>query len=210
MSLRASDLRGLYVITDPHWTPTASLLNQVEAALRGGAQLVQYRDKYSTATERYTLARSLLTLCQQYDRLLIINDDVELCAEIGAHGVHLGQADTAISDARHRLGAQAIIGATCHNNLSAAQQASRQGASYVAFGRFFASRTKPQAPPASLNELLPGLAALDIPAVAIGGITLARAAPFIAAGFAMLAVIQDVFARDDIQAHCARYAALFK
>lgn len=202
-------LRGLYVITDPALTPAERLLLQVEAALKGGATVVQYRDKTSSPEEKLSHAKALRALCSDYQRTLIINDDIELCHQVGADGVHLGQTDTTVAAARQRLGYTAFIGATCHNSVSLAHQAVKDGASYVAFGRFFSSQTKPDAPPANLCDLAAAIPTLPVPAVAIGGITLERAPTLLAAGFAMLAVIQDVFARADTEAHCARYRTLF-
>lgn len=202
-------LRGLYAITDPVLTPPPSLLAQVEAALRGGARIIQLRDKSVDATQRLALARPLRELTRHHEALLIINDDVEVCLQVGADGVHLGQEDTALASARQRLGPDFIIGATCHGSVELARQALDQGADYVAFGRFFPSRTKPDAPPASLAEVGAFIRDCPVPAVAIGGITLNNAAPLIEAGFAMVAVVNDVFGHPDIEGQCRRFSALF-
>lgn len=203
-------LRGLYVITDPALTPPERILDQVAAALQGGVRLVQFRDKHSPAHIRTQQAKALLTLCRAHHARLLINDDVELCRQLGADGVHLGRSDTRIIEARKRLGPEYLIGATCHNSVAYAQEAIQQSANYVAFGRFFPSHTKPDAPPVRLSELQAALPSLSVPAAAIGGITLDRTPPLVAAGFAMVAVIHDVFSRDThaITAHCQRYTDL--
>ncbi len=140
-------LRGLYAITDSQLLDDGRLLPYVEAALRGGARLLQYRDKSSDQARRLREAESLRELCERHGAQLIVNDDAELAARLGV-GLHLGQTDGSLSAARALLGRQAIIGATCHAQLELAEQAVAEGASYVAFGRFFNSSTKPGAPAA--------------------------------------------------------------
>lgn len=202
-------LQGLYAITDPLLTPPQALLSQVEAALRGGARIIQLRDK-SDAEQRLALARPLRALTRDHGAQLIINDDVEVCRQVGADGVHLGQDDMTLAAARAVLGPGFMIGMTCHGSLALARQALAEGADYLAFGRFFASRTKPDAPPASLAEVGEFIRGCPVPAVAIGGITLNNAAPLIEAGFAMLAVVNDVFGHQDIEGQCRRFSALFR
>ena len=206
---KTTRLCGLYAITDPKLTPPENLLVKAEAALQGGAKILQYRDKSDDKPLRSQQAAALLALCQRYNATLIINDDVELTAAVNAHGVHLGLTDTAITEARHRLGSAAIIGATCHASISNAKQAIEAGADYVAFGRFFPSSTKPDAPPADLSDISAHLGKLEVPAVAIGGITLANAPKLTAAGFTMVAVVADIFSQTDIIGHCKKYAELF-
>lgn len=144
-------LRGLYAITDSQLL-AGKFLQYVEAALDGGVTLLQYRDKSSDEARRLREAEALHSLCERYKTQLIINDDAELAARIGV-GVHLGQTDGPLTPARALLGRQAIIGSTCHAQLELAEQAAKEGASYVAFGRFFNSSTKPGAPTASLELL---------------------------------------------------------
>ncbi|MCP5017941.1 MAG: thiamine phosphate synthase [Ketobacter sp.] len=202
-------LRGLYAITDPLLTPTHSLLHQVQQALRGGARIIQYRDKTSPASQRLQSAGQLRELTRAHGALLIINDDLDLCLEVNADGVHLGQEDTSLIQARQQLGRNKIIGATCHGSEELARKALDEGANYLAFGRFFPSRTKPDALPADLNSLRPFLTRCPVPTVAIGGITLNNAPQLVDAGFSMLAVINDLFDRNDTEHHCQQYAALF-
>src|SRR5690242_130867 len=130
---------GLYAITDG---PRADLLEAAHAALLGGARVVQYRDKTSDAARRLDEARALAQLCAEFQVPLIINDDVELARASDAAGVHLGEGDLGIAEARGRLDANAIIGVSCYDSLQRACAASA-GADYLAFGAFFPSPTKP-------------------------------------------------------------------
>jgi thiamine-phosphate pyrophosphorylase len=187
-------LRGVYAITDRQLL-TGKFLAYVQAALDGGVTLLQYRDKGTDDTRRLREADALLKLCEQYKTRLIINDDAELAARLGV-GVHLGQTDGPLTPARTLLGRQALIGSTCHANLDLARQAVREGASYVAFGSFFASSTKPEAKPASLDLLVEARAQLKLPICVIGGITLDNAAPLVAAGADLLAVVHALFGAD--------------
>lgn len=198
--------RGLYALTDSALLPDDDLLlTRVEAALRGGLALLQYRDKSHDAARRLRQAGALAALCRDYATPLIINDDVALAARLGV-GVHLGREDGSIRHARERLGREAIIGATCHDRLDFAAQASREGASYLAFGRFFSSRTKPQAPPAELT-LLRDAARFGLPRVAIGGIDASNAGRAAAAGAELIAVVHAVFGAENPRAAVERLKA---
>jgi thiamine-phosphate pyrophosphorylase len=207
---RDLNMKGVYVITDSALLQ-GRLVASVEAALQGGAQIVQYRDKSNTPQQRLIEAQQLNILCQSYNVPLIINDDLELAAQLGV-GVHLGQQDGSITLARQRLGAKAIIGATCHNSLEFAQQAAQQGASYLAFGAFYPSSTKPLAQLAQLDTLTQAKHLFNLPVVAIGGITLDNAMPLINAGANYVAVISDIFARpvEEIRQRTEAYKTLFK
>jgi len=202
-------IRGLYAIADSAYLDPGSFAPAVHAALDGGARVLQYRDKTSDPATRERLADELHVLCRERGVPFLINDDVALAAGIGATGVHLGRDDPKIGRARAALGAQAIIGVSCYNELERARAAVAAGADYVAFGRFFPSRTKPQAVPATLELLRAARAELTIPIVAIGGITPENGGSLLAAGADALAVIEGVFAQPDIRAAAARYAALF-
>ena len=188
-------LRGLYAITDSQLL-AGRFLSHVEAALEGGVRLLQYRDKSSDQAQRLREAEALKALCERYAAELIINDDAELAARLGV-GLHLGQTDGPLTPARALLGRSAIIGSTCHAQLDLAAQAAAEGASYVAFGRFFNSVTKPGAPAASLELLEQARAQVKLPIAVIGGITLDNAAPLVAHGADLLAVIHGLFCADD-------------
>ncbi|WP_336332875.1 thiamine phosphate synthase [Pseudomonas putida] len=190
-------LRGLYAITDSQLL-AGRFLSHVEAALEGGVCLLQYRDKSDDAARRLREAEGLLKLCERYGTQLLINDDAELAARLGV-GVHLGQTDGPLTPARALLGRQAIIGSTCHASLELAAQAASEGASYVAFGRFFNSVTKPGAPAANVELLEQARAQVKLPIAVIGGITLDNAAPLVAHGADLLAVIHGLFGADSAQ-----------
>jgi thiamine-phosphate pyrophosphorylase len=190
-------LRGLYAITDSQLL-AGRFLSHVEAALDGGVRLLQYRDKSDDAARRLREAEALKQLCERYDTQLIINDDAELAARLGV-GVHLGQTDGPLTPARALLGRRAIIGSTCHASLELAAQAASEGASYVAFGRFFNSVTKPGAPAANVDLLEQARAQVKLPIAVIGGITLDNAAPLVAHGADLLAVIHGLFGADSAQ-----------
>ncbi|MDR0278368.1 MAG: thiamine phosphate synthase [Paucimonas sp.] len=190
-------LRGLYAITDSQLL-AGRFLPYVEAALDGGVTLLQYRDKSENQAQRLREAEALLHLCERYKTRLIINDDAELAARLGV-GVHLGQTDGPLTPARTLLGKDAIIGSTCHARLDLAEQAAAEGASYVAFGRFFNSVTKPGAPAADLALLGEAKARVKLPITVIGGVTLDNAAPLVEHGADLLAVIHGLFGADSAQ-----------
>lgn len=198
----------LYAITDDTLMPGALLTSKSEAALKGGCQWLQYRNKSANQEQRLTDAKKLRQLCEYYNAKLIINDDVALAQQIGAHGVHLGQGDGSVRQARALLGKNSIIGVTCHDQLPLAEQAIADGASYVAFGRFFPSQTKPNAKAAPLT-LLTQAQALNIPITAIGGITLNNAASVMDAGASAIAVCHSLFACDDVEARAKDFCRLF-
>lgn len=201
--------RGLYAITDAALLPDTRLADAVAEAIAGGAVLIQFRDKGDDGERRTRLAGAVLEVCRGAGVPLLINDDVALALRVGADGVHLGRDDAALAPARERLGAEAIIGISCYNDLERARRASREGADYVAFGRFFPSRTKPRAVPAAPALLRSARTELDRPLVAIGGITPENGRPLIEAGADLLAAIHGVFGAGDVRAAAAAYAALF-
>jgi len=206
-------LAGLYIITPDLFCSQSfsrhdhvdshrlnHYLNNIEATLKSGARVVQFRDKSSDDSLRIILGQALFDLCQRYGVLFIINDDVELAREIGAHGVHLGKDDVSVSWARDRLGPQAIIGVSCYNQMSLARKAQTEGADYIAFGRFFHSNTKPNAVHADIGLLTQAKKQLNIPVVAIGGINHKNAKQLLKAGADSLAVVGGVFDQEDISA----------
>lgn len=177
--------------------------------MRGGAAVVQYRDKTHENERRLAEATALAALCARYHAPLIINDDVELAVQVGASGVHLGENDGDIAAARARLGSGAIVGVSCYNSIERARQLTALGADYLAFGAFFSSPTKPnarKAPP----DLLTRAKSLGKPLVAIGGITPDNAPPLIEAGANFLAVISGVFGAADPELATRRYVELFQ
>lgn len=197
---------GLYAITQTDNKSGDTIINEVAAAIKGGAVIVQYRDK--NPADAPFLARELVKICHQHGVPLLINDDIELAALVGADGVHLGREDGAVTQARKQLGSDAIIGVSCYNFVEQAIAAQAQGATYAAFGRFFPSSSKPLAAPAQIETLRQAKRALTIPIVAIGGILPDNGAQLLAAGADLLAVIGGVFDHQPEQSARA-YQALF-
>ncbi|HST28631.1 MAG TPA: thiamine phosphate synthase [Rudaea sp.] len=204
MHLPAFPARGLYAISDGS---RANLIDACTAAIEGGAVVLQYRDKTSDRARRRDEASALAALCARHRVPLIVNDDIELAAGIGAAGVHLGEDDADIAAARSRLGSGAIIGVSCYDSLDRARELAAD-ADYLAFGAFFPSPTKPRARRAT-PDLLCAARAFGKPLVAIGGITPDNAAPLLAAGADFVAVISGVFGQPDVADAARRYADLF-
>ncbi len=198
--------RGLYLIT-PDDGSTARLLARVGEVI-GHATLLQYRNKSADRALQYEQAAALLPLCREAGVPLLVNDDWRLAAEIGADGAHLGENDGALREARRALGDAAILGASCYDDLALAEAAAGAGASYLAFGAFFASPTKPNARRATPG-LLAQTARFGLPRVAIGGITPDNAGPLVDAGADLLAVISGVFDAPDPAAAAQAYRACF-
>lgn len=200
--------RGLYAIT-PDECDTQRLLDRVALVLGSGAAWLQYRNKQAGADLRRQQALALQPLCRAHGVPLIVNDDWRLAAEIGADGAHLGEDDGDLARARQALGAQALLGASCYDDPALAASAVRTGASYVAFGAFYSSSSKPAARHATLDLLLQ-TAHLGVPRVAIGGITPDNARPVLAAGADLLAVISGVFDAPDPAAATRAYLSCFE
>lgn len=200
---------GLYAITDSERLSDERLVSAVEAAVRGGAVMVQYRDKDGSSALRLNQARALQSICVNAGVPLIINDDAELAHRVGAAGVHLGQADGSPTAARRLLGDGAIIGVTCHADFELARFAVAAGADYLAFGRFFPSATKPDAPPAS-TDVLTDARQFGKPVVAIGGISLENGGALIDAGADLLAVVGGLFDTSAIENRARTFRQLFE
>ena len=201
-------LAGLYAIT-PDGLATRELMEKVQAAITGGARVVQYRDKSEDTVLRRLQASGLLALCRKSGAALIINDDLALALAIGADGVHLGEHDGDIAAARRALGPDGLLGVSCYNRIELAERALDLGADHVAFGSVFASKTKPGARRAPLGLFTEAKKRFTAPIVAIGGITTDNAEQVIAAGANAVAVISALFDAPDIE-ECAReFAARF-
>ena len=202
-------IKGLYAIT-PDIADTSLLLQKVEAALQGGINVLQYRNKAASHKLQSQQARAILPLCRQYNVPLIINDSVKLCLTLDADGVHLGADDGNLSEVRIRIGDDKILGASCYNRFDFALSAQQAGANYVAFGACFASSTKPNAPVASLDLFTRAKTELKIPTVAIGGITLQNAPQVLQAGANSIAVIQAIFNAEDIKLAATQFIAVMQ
>lgn len=206
--LRSNMITGLYIVT-PDIADTQLLCRLVSAAIAGGASLVQYRNKQASHLLQTQQARALLPICRQHQVPLIINDSIKICLTLDADGVHLGADDGNLSAARSRLGAAKILGASCYNRFELAQVAQQAGADYVAFGACFASSTKPDAPVASLDLFKRAQQELNIPSVAIGGITLENGSLAIKSGAAAIAVINAIFSAEDVKSTAQQFTQLF-
>lgn len=191
----------LYAITPSGW-PAQRLLGAVDQLLTVPLAMLQYRDK---PRPDVALAKALQQRCHAAQVPLLINDDVDLAAEIGAAGVHLGRDDTSLVAARRRLGPEALIGVSCYNDLNRARALADEGADYLAFGAVFASPTKPLAPLCPLSHFA-AARAWGLPLVAIGGIDADNAPQVLAAGADMVAVISHLFEAEDIAAQARRLA----
>ena len=200
---------GLYAIT-PDGIDQRILLAQVEAALRGGVRLVQYRDKTRNASSLVELAGALSALCHRFGACFIVNDDLALARAVNADGVHLGMDDGDLASARRLLGPGKLLGASCYADFDLARAAVNSGADYVAFGAVFASPTKPHSARAPLSLFARCRAELGVPACAIGGITLHNAPTLISAGADLLAVITDLFDAADITSRAMAFQQLFE
>lgn len=211
-------ISGLYAVT-PDEPNTQVLCNKVEAALKGGVSLLQYRNKTAEGNLRLQQASALLALCRSYNVPLIINNHLDLCAQIDADGLHLGATDCSLSAARRLLGTDRIIGASCYNQLDLAIKAQAEGASYVAFGACFSSSTKPNAVHTPLSLFAEAKKIIHIPLVAIGGITLDNATNVVNAGADAIAVVNALFgsrqmdetkAVDEIQNTAQQFISILK
>lgn len=201
-------IKGLYAIT-PECADTAVLLDKLNQALRGGAALVQYRSKSEDVALKHAQATELLALCRSFHVPLIINDDLRLARMIDADGLHIGENDASLKDARINLGPDKIIGVSCYQDLQRATQFAALGADYVAFGSFYPSSTKPEAKPCPLGLLTEAKTKLQVPIVAIGGITTENAPALIHAGADAIAVISALFDAPDIELAAHVFTSLF-
>jgi thiamine-phosphate pyrophosphorylase len=192
---RIGPARGLYLLT-PDLSDTGALVARVAPLLGLGVAMLQLRNKRADPALRREQALALLPLCRSHAVPLIINDDWRLAGEIGADGAHLGEHDGDLREARAALGSKAMIGASCYNDLARAERAATAGASYLAFGAFYPSGSKPLARRAPLS-ILQEAARFGLPTVAIGGITPDNVGQVIAAGANFVAVIGAVFDADE-------------
>ena len=199
---------GLYAVT-PDEPDTRVLVERVAAAISGGARIVQYRNKTASAALRLEQAQTLKRACDVHGAALIVNDHAELAAEVDAAGVHIGADDGDAAVARDTVGREKLVGVSCYRRLDLARAAEDAGADYVAFGSFFASTVKPGAVRAPLDLLREARAAVRVPIVAIGGITIDNAPALLDAGADAIAVISALFGADDVSAQARRFTALF-
>ncbi len=202
-------LRGLYLITNHD--PLPLLLQKLDIALATtSVALLQYRRKHTASENQPAEIEQIRGLCTRYQVPLVINDNVHLAAQFGL-GVHLGQNDGSLLQARTLLGEQAIIGRTCGQSLAWAREAAVQGASYLAFGAVYPSSSKPEAKSLDLRILTQARREFHLPICSIGGLTLDNVMPVLACGTDLCAVIGDVLNRpvDEIAPRVQAWAAQF-
>jgi thiamine-phosphate pyrophosphorylase len=206
---RALPQRGLYAITDCRNLTTAQLLTRTEQILQAGAAILQYRNKDADAALKLSQAKLLQKLCGRYGTPFIINDEPGLACKVKADGVHLGREDMRIGEVRKLLGPDKIIGISCYNEIERAKAAAAAGASYIALGSFFPTRTKPEAIRARPELIGRVKQFLHQPLVAIGGITPDNGWALLAAGADFLAVCSGLYQPADTFMATQKYMALF-
>ncbi|MFV7442912.1 thiamine phosphate synthase [Acinetobacter pittii] len=202
-------MRGLYLITNDD--PIQLLLEKLDAALATRqVAILQYRRKKIDKADQPAEVEQIKLLCEKYQVPFVINDDLNLAAQFGL-GVHLGQSDGEITDAKSQLPEGVIIGRTCLNSLELAQKAIADGATYIAFGAVYATSTKPEAGNVGIEVIKQAAAQYDLPICAIGGLTVENSKPVIEAGADLCAVISDILGRStaEIPARVQAWAQLF-
>ncbi|EXH45561.1 thiamine-phosphate pyrophosphorylase [Acinetobacter baumannii 1293320] len=202
-------MRGLYLITNDD--PIQLLLEKLDAALATRQiAILQYRRKKIDKAEQPAEVEQIKQLCEKYQVPFVINDDLKLAAQFGL-GVHLGQSDGEITDAKSQLPEGVIMGRTCLNSLELAQKAIADGATYVSFGAIYATATKPEAGNVGIEVIKQAAAQYDLPICAIGGLTVENSKPVIEAGADLCAVISDILGRStaEIPARVQAWAQLF-
>ena len=199
MKLQAEQMR-LYAVTDRAWAADEdALMAQVEAAIDGGASIVQLREKHLDEGDFLREAERFVALCRRKGAISIINDNVEIAARTGADGVHVGQEDLEAGRVRALLGPDKIIGVSAHN-VEEALAAQAAGADYLGTGAAFVTGTKTNAKPISRETIRAVTAAVDIPVVAIGGITRDNLPELKDCGLDGVAVVSALFAQPDVRA----------
>ena len=207
MRLQPKQLR-LYAVTDRAWAADEdALMAQVEAAIDGGASIVQLREKHLDSGAFLAEAERFVALCHRKGAVSIINDDVEIAVKTGAGGVHVGQEDLRAGEARRLLGPDKLIGVSAHT-VEEALAAQAAGADYLGVGAAFATGTKTDAKPISKETIRAITAAVDIPVVAIGGVTRDNIRELKGCGLDGVAVVSALFAQSDVKAAARELLAL--
>lgn len=189
----------LYAVTDRSWLNGETLYGQVEKALKGGVTFVQLREKILDEEAFLEEAKEIQKLCAQYHVPFVINDNVEIAAKIGADGVHVGQSDMEAGDVREKLGPDKIIGVSAQT-VEQALRAQEHGADYLGVGAVFPTGSKADAVEVSHETVRAITEAVDIPVIAIGGITKDNVSELQGTGICGIAVISAIFAQKDITA----------
>ena len=192
----------LYAVTDRSWLGDSSLYDQVESAIEGGATFIQLREKNLDEADFLSEAKEIQKLCREYKVPFVINDNVEIAAQIDADGVHVGQSDMEAGDVRKRLGPDKIIGVSAQT-VEQALKAQEHGADYLGVGAVFPTGSKADATEVSHQTLKEICEAVDIPVIAIGGITKENVSELKGSGICGIAVISAIFAQKDIRTAAA-------
>lgn len=206
---RNERLEGLYVITDDTLTPKDKLLEMVESSLKGGASIVQLRDKTSSDTEIKETAIMLQKLCRYYDALFVLNDKIEIAIECKLDGLHIGKSDHARFE-EIRQNFKGVIGVSCYGDIALAKMMQDKGADYVAFGSFYVSPTKPHANIVPFSTISEAKKALDVPVCAIGGLKLSNIHNIMNHKPDMVSLVNDIWSAEDIQEQSQKYTNLFE
>lgn len=197
----------LYAVTDRTWVGDKSLLWQVEQALQGGVTCVQIREKDLDAEAFLAEAAAMKELCDRYNVPLIINDNVEIAVKVGAAGVHVGQGDTPIDEVRRIAGDDIIVGVSART-VEQAKAAQAGGADYLGVGAVFGTTTKLDARPIERETLMAICDAVDIPIVAIGGVSKDNILQLKGTGVDGVAVVSAIFAAENIKGRCEELRSL--
>lgn len=188
----------LYAVTDRHWLDGETLYEQVEKALRGGVTFIQLREKELDRDAFLTEAKEIKALCKKYGVPFVINDSVDIAAEIEADGVHVGQNDMEAGDVREKLGEHKIIGVSART-VEQALEAERRGADYLGVGAVFPTNSKADAVEVGRDTLKAICRAVSIPVIAIGGIGTHNVMELAGNGICGVAAISAIFAQPDIE-----------
>lgn len=189
----------LYGVTDRSWLKDETLYQQVEKALKGGVTFIQLREKKLDQESFLEEAKELKELCREYKVPFVINDNVEIALAVDADGVHVGQSDMEAGDVRKRLGEDKIIGVSAQT-VEQALLAEKHGADYLGVGAVFPTGSKDDADDVSHETLKTICSAVNIPVIAIGGISRENVAKLSGSGICGVAVISAIFAQPDIEA----------
>jgi thiamine-phosphate diphosphorylase len=206
----ASKLRGIYVIVDPEATGDRDVVEIATAALKGGVTVVQFRDKTRDKGEVIPIAREILDLCNQHDALFIMNDDADVAIAAGAHGLHVGQTDLSVGEARKSLELHQIVGRS-NNGLEQAMDSQQQGADYLAVGAVYATTTmgksgRSAVGPETIRKVRE---AADQPIVAIGGLDESNIVEVVQAGADSICVVSAITMADNPEAAASKLVGLF-
>lgn len=200
------DAMLLYAVTDRAWVGARTLYEQVEECLKGGATIVQIREKGLNHEDFVAEAKKIVKLCHRYGVMCIINDDVKACLESGADGVHVGQDDMEAGDVRALLGEDKIIGVSAHN-VEEALLAQKRGADYLGVGAVHATGTKSEAKPLTWQDIKDICDSVTIPITAIGGVKLDNMLELRGTGVDGVAIVSGIFAAPNIEQATAQLLA---